>query len=478
MNSLYRNSLCVLRRISLIVVVAAGSSMAAQTSSGASPATPCAASTTVPGSETTPCGDAGSEQIVRVEPDNSAPQQPESPAQIILRATAIPATLDGEPVFEPRPYHFEYLYGGRLIGGYDSAAIGPNSTLKGTGFDTFDGYLGAALQTRKTYFVVQQDSFGNQYTASGLPGQYLFMTSAMAAGEWNPAVKWHIEGHSTEGDSALLFLSPLPATAVGQTVATLPTTADLGLDNSFAWYPDISAGASLKLNPFSTFVMYAKDSYREIFDNNTHDNVALARPSLQFAVSSRTTFGVYGLSTRETGEIDCRSNGGGLEITTHFLRTGYLDVRGGPQFGSRGCVREQSFEYHVEIAAQMSRNLDTYAIANRESGNTLVAGSDWEDNVAGGIKRHFGRSIILSVDAGYVNGVHLGNSINYNGMFGAVELRKRINSVLVVSGSYRRFDNNETAPALHRNVVLFSLIFSPSRRVRSERARSSGDTNE
>src|SRR5262245_55266326 len=139
MNSLYWNSRCVLRRISLIVVIAAGSSMFAQTSSGASPATPCTASTTVSASETTPCGDAGSEQKARVEPDNSAPEQPESPAQTMLRATVIPATLDGEPVFEPRPYHFEYLYGGRLIGGYCSAAIGPNSNVKGTGFDTFTG---------------------------------------------------------------------------------------------------------------------------------------------------------------------------------------------------------------------------------------------------------------------------------------------------------------------------------------------------
>src|SRR5260370_17538240 len=110
MNALYRNSVCVLRRITLIVVVATGSSMAAQTSSGTSPATPCTASTTVPTSETTPCGDAGSERIVRVEPDNSAPQQPESPAQIMLRPTAIPATLDGEPSFTPSSYHFHYLY--------------------------------------------------------------------------------------------------------------------------------------------------------------------------------------------------------------------------------------------------------------------------------------------------------------------------------------------------------------------------------
>lgn len=478
MSSLYRKSLCFTGWMSVILVVAAVSRMEAQSSPGAGVTAPCTSFPTVSTSGATPCGDADTRSAPRADENSPAPVRPESPAQVMLDQTAVPQTLDGEPVFEPRPYHIEYLYGGRLIGGYDSAAIGPNSTLKGTGFDTYDGYVGVALQTRKAYFVVQQDSFGNQYTASGLPGQYLFMTSAMAAGEWNPAAKWHIEGHSTEGDSALLFLSPLPSTAIGSNVATSPTAADLGLDNSFAWYPDISAGVSLKLNPVSTFVVYAKDSYREIFDNDTHDNVALARPSLEFALSSRTTFGVYGLSTRETGEIDCRSNGGGLEITTHFLRTGYLDVRGGPQFGSKGCVRQQAYEYHVEVAAEIGRKIDAYAIANRESGNTLVAGSDWEDNVGVGLKKHFGRAVVLGIDGGYVNGVHLGSNINYQGVYGAVEVRKRVNSMFLVSGAYRRFDNNETAPALHRNVVLFSLIFSPARRVRTEKVKSSGVTNE
>jgi hypothetical protein len=478
MNSPYSKSFCFFRWMSLILVVAAVSRMAAQNNSAASVPAPCTAFPTISTSGSTGCGETDARSNPRADESNTAPVRPESPAQVMLGQTPVNQTLDGEPVFEPRPYHIEYLYGGRLIGGYDSAAIGPNSALKGTGFDTYDGYLGAALQTRKSYFVIQQDSFGNQYTASGLPGQYLFMTSAMAAGVWSPAAKWHIEGHSTEGDGALLFLSPLPATAVGQTAATFPNAADLGLDNSFAWYPDISAGVSLKLNPVSTFVMYAKDSYREIFDNNTHDNVAQARPSLEFSLSNRTTFGVYGLSTRETGEIDCRSNGGGLEISTRFLKTGYLDVRGGPQFGSKGCVRQQSYEYHVEVAAQVSRNLDAYLIANRESGNTLVAGGDWEDNVGIGIKRRFGRLVTLGIDGGYVNGVHLGSNTNYQGAYGAVEVRKRINSVFLISGAYRRFDNNETAPALHRNVVLFSFIFSPSRRVRAEKVKGSGVTNE
>lgn len=469
MNLLFRQFFCIFRWMSLILVVAAVSRTFAQNNATTAVTPPCTTFPIASASGSTGCDNADN-QSARTNDNNTATAETakqESPAQVMLNHTTVTGTLDGEPVFEPRPYHVEYLYGGRFIGGYDSAAIGPGSTLKGTGFDTYDGYLGAALETRKMYFVIQQDAFGNQYTASGLPGQYLFMTAAQAAGEWNPATKWHIEGQSTEGNGALLFLSPLPSTAVGQTTATSPRAADLGLDNSFAWYPDISAGISLRLNPTATLVLYGKDSYREVFDNNTHDNVALARPSLEFALSNRTTFGVYGLSTRETGEIDCRSNGGGLEISTHFLKTGYLDVRGGPQVGSAGCVRQQSYEYHVEVAAQVARNLDAYAIANRESGNTLIAGSDWEDNAGAGIKRRFGRSVTLSVDAGYVNGVHLGSNTNYQGVYGAVEVRKRINSIFLVSGAYRRFDNNETTPALHRNVVLFSLILSPARRVRA-----------
>src|SRR5262249_17970540 len=148
-----------------------------------------------------------------------------------------------------------------------------------TGVATYDGYLGLALQTRKSYFVLQQDSYGSRYTASGLPGRYLFQTSVLAAGEWTPSASWYLEGHSTEGYGSLLFFSALPSTTVGQTVGTLPSAADLGLDNSFAIYPDASAGVRLKLTPESTLNLYAKDSYREVFDNNTHDNVAMVRPS-------------------------------------------------------------------------------------------------------------------------------------------------------------------------------------------------------
>lgn len=436
----------------------------AQNTNGVVP--PCTTFPTIAPEGTQPCGDAVQpKQVSQDAQEQPTPEPSPAPSQTMWQSAHVVQSLDGEPVIEPKPTHGEFLYGGRLIAGWDSAAIGPNSTLKSTVFSTYDGYLGAALQTRKSYFVVQQDAFGNEYTASGLPGQFLFQTSVLGAGEWTTRTKWHIEGSSTEGDGALLFLSPLPSTTVGSSVATLPTSADLGLDNSFAWYPLVSGGVNLALTPATTLVLYAKDSYRDIFDNNTHDNVAVARPSLQFAVTNRTSVGVYGMSTRETGEIDCRSNGGGLELSTHFGRTGYLDAWGGPQYGSAGCVRQQNFEYHLEVSTQLSRRIDAYLIANRESGNTLVSGSDWEDNVALGIKRHFARSIVLTLDGGYVNGVHLGSTINYQGAFGAVELRKRISNSFLISGAYRRFDNNETAPALHRNVVLFSIIFSPARRV-------------
>ena len=94
-----------------------------------------------------------------------------------------------------------------------------------------------------------------------------------------------------------------------------------------------------------------------------------------------------------------------------------------------------------------------------------------------GIKRHW-QSVLLSVDAGYVHGTHVGNRVIYQGAFGSVELRKRINNSFLVSGAYRRFDNNQIAPALHSNVVLFSLIFSPSRHARAERPRAPGETND
>lgn len=434
----------------------------AQNGNGAAP--PCTTFPSVAPAGTEPCSDGAQQKPLSHDPqEQPTPEPSPAPSQTMWQAAHVVQSLDGEPVIEPKPTHAEFLYGGRLIGGFDSAAIGPNSALKSTAFSTYDGYLGAAWQTRKSYFVVQQDAFGNEYSASGLPGQYLFQTSLLGAGEWTSKVKWHIEGNSTEGDGALLFLSPLPSTTVGSSVAASPTSADLGLDNSFAWYPDISGGLSFALTPVASLVLYAKESYREIFDSGTHDNVALARPSLQFAVTDRTSIGVYELSTRETGEIDCRSNGGGAELSTHFGRTGFLDAWGGPQFGSGGCIRQQSFEYHLEISSQVSRRVDAYLIANRESGNTLVSGSDWEDNVAVGIKKHFARTVVLTLDGGYVNGVHLGSATNYQGAFGEAELHKRISNSFLVSGAYRRFDNNETAPALHRNVVLFSIIFSPAR---------------
>lgn len=477
MNSLKKQSLCFSWML-LILVVAVVFQAAAQSGSGAGVTAPCTTFPTVSTSGTTVCGDTDAKSAPRADDSSATPAPPESPAQVMLDHTPVTQTLDGEPVFEPRPFHLQFLYGGRLIGGFESSAIGPNSSLKDTGLASYDGYLGLALQTRKSYFVLQQDSYGNRYTASDLPGRYLFQTSVLAAGEWTPAASWYLEGHSTEGYGALLFLSALPSTPVGQTVGTLPSAADLGLDNSFAIYPDASGGIRLKLTPESTLNLYAKDSYREVFDNNTHDNVAIFRPSYMVALSSKTEIGVYGLGTRETGEIDCRTNGGGLEFSTHFLKTGYVDAWGGPQIGSKGCIRQQLFQAHVEVSMQTGRTTDLFLLANRENGNTLVAGSAWEQNVAVGIQKRFTRSVVLRVDGGYVDGTHFGNAALYQGWFGSVELRRRISSNLLLSAAYRRFDNNETTPTLHRNVALFSIIFSPARRVRSEARNSPGEIHE
>lgn len=455
-----------IRRILLATVIALCGLAAAQTA----PEAP-QKSDTVPACDpqltASPAGSAFCEGAPAQEPaasaDDSSSRPAEDPSpskQTVLHYTS--ALNGGDPIVVPQPFRLRYLVGGGLSQGFDSAAAGPFRNLP-TGISIFDGYVAASMQGNRSYLLVQHATTLTHYSSSEIQGQVFHRTAFLSSGDFNKELSWSLEGRSTLGDDALRLVNPLPSRMVGQFSTAEPVSAAYGVDQGRIWGGDLEGSLSWTPDTLRTVKLEVKDAYHRSFGDDLHNNISNARIEYLKKTSERTSYGFFGHTARETGELVCNSNGGGVEFTTKPTDSMMAEVALGPEFGSSGCGRRQAINVHLALAGALSSTTRAYITANREFSSGYVRKGTWEDNVVVGMGRRFSRQISWSVDAGYIKGTLLGSVITYHGYFASTEVRKRLSESFTALVTYRRFDHSVSGQGVHRNVMMMSLVWTPSR---------------
>src|SRR5205085_11815465 len=170
------------------------------------------------------------------------------------------------------------------------------------------------------------------------------------------------------------------------------------------------------------------------------NDITNARLEYQKKVSARTSYGLFVVTNRQTGQLVCKSSGGGLEVTTRMTDSTVLELATGPELSSSGCGRRQAFNLHAAMAGALNGSTRLYVNANREFSNGYV-GSGSEDSVVVGLGKKLGRQMVWSVDAGFVRGALLGSLNSYHASFVSTEMRKRLSESFTALIVYRRFDH-------------------------------------
>lgn len=373
-----------------------------------------------------------------------------------------PALNGGEPIQVRQLAHLRYLYGLSTSQGFDSSAAGPFRNLA-TWTSAYDGYIAATWQMRQSYVVLQHESTLTHYGSSEIQGQSFHRTSLLATGEFSPRWSWNLEARNGIGDDQLRLISPLAQRIIGSVAIPEPDTALAGSTSSLIWSTDVAAAVTFTPNEDNRFTLRTQNAYHSIFADNTHDNIATLRLEYERRHSERFSYGAYGQTIRQTGDVVCSSSGGGLQTSIKITETSLLEAAAGPEVGSGGCRRQQGFNLHVATITSLNANTQTYFNLNREFSSGYLTSGTWEDNVVAGIQKKLSRRIIWDLNAGYVKGTVLGRLDSYHGFFASTELRKRISRSFTGVATYRRFDQSVSQTPVRRNIALFSLIWTPTR---------------
>lgn len=394
------------------------------------------------------------------ESDARAQEEPSGVKPPSLHYT--PALNGGDPIVVPQPYRMKVLFGSDATGGYDSAVAGPGGTVPASVF-VYNGYVAGSLQGRQSYMLVQQSTSITRYGESQLQAQVFNRTAMAASGVFSKSLTWTLDARNSIGGDSLRMVNPLPARMVGQFATGDSVSAAYGVDSGRILSADFSGSLSWMPSDRQTVRLSMKDSFNRRFADDSDGNIANGRIDYLKKQSERTSYGFYGQTAHEDGFGLCNSSGAGFQIATRPTDATVAELAVGPEFDSVGCGRRQSLSVHTAFAGTLNGLTRAYITANREFSSGYVRNSTWEDNVVIGVGRKLGRGTFFSADAGYVKGSLLASLITYQGYFITTEVRRRISEEFNFIAGYRRFDHNVANQTARRNVVLFTLVWSPSR---------------
>lgn len=407
-------------------------------------------------------GPAGTDPCLQAQ--NQGPADPSAPEVKPVAATYTPALNGGPPILVQQPRHLRWLYGLAMTQGYDSDIAGPFSNID-SWTSSYEGYLAAAWRFTRNYVIIQQDTSYTHFGSDLLQGHPYNQTALLAAGDLDPNIGWIFEAHSFEGNNTLTELSPLPQVIVGGVPVTSPGAATAGLNQGFIWGTDLVSTLNWKPDQRDIFSFRAENANQQFFDLDLHNNLTTLQLQYQRAFTLETTGGVYGLTRHETGTIDCDGVGFGLMGSTKPTARLYLQASGGPEFDTGGCRRHQGFELHFAAVYTVRPTTWLYATANRQYSSGFVPNSTWEDDLGVGLSKQLTRRLTASLSAGYVSGYIDGFLTpalgGYRGFYSQAQFIQRLSKSFDFEGTYRRYDQSSSGLSVHRNVVLFTLRWSP-----------------
>ncbi len=436
---------------------------AGQTSGAPGTAAPCDPATTSGSSRSSACADADSQESKPVETgeiDSLPREDPSGGKSPVVHYT--PALNGGDPIVVPQPYRMKFLFGSDVTGGYDSAAAGSSRAVPSSVF-LYDGYVAGSFQGRQSYMLLQHSTSVTHYGDSEVQSQILNRTALSASGRFNKSLNWSFDATNSLGNDALQQVNPLPARMVGPFATSEPVSAAYGVESGRVLSTDVAGSLNWIPDDLQTIRLSMKDGYHRRFADDSDGNIANARIDYIRKRSERISYGFYGQTTHENGFGLCNSSGGGFQVSTRPTDATIIELAAGPEFDSTGCGRRQAVNVHSAVAGALSGSTRVYVTANREFSSGYVRNSTWEDNVVVGLGRKVGRGVFFSADAGYVKGSLLGSLINYQGYFVTTEVRRRLSENFNVLAAYRRFDHSVSNQGARRNVVMFTLVWTPAR---------------
>ncbi len=404
----------------------------------------------------------------------AASQAPLNPAATVAEPPAAPAAnratarapeprytsaLDGSgPIDLDHLKRSHVQVGATVTTGWDS---NPQSLSHGDPSATYtiSPYFEFHGSTPRTRFLMQyQPTFGGY---SGYSTQTMHVVSGRYIRKVNARWLLTADGTGSHGEDSLRLNTPLRNVSIGSGAGANPNAASY-LPNAGV-ITDIEGGAefSSDLSPRSSLRIRLANSYTSVPSWAKVSSVAEESVSYQRALTSTWGFLAYQKNQRYYGSIVCSTIGGGAGLQWQPRRSVSISASAGPQIDTPACKAQQGFAYNVAISASMSHSSQVYVYAAREPASGYLGPGLWQDGVTAGYRRRVRGADAVITEAGFTHSSSLLTTGSYQGIFFNASYTHALRSGVVLAGNYRTYTNYADEMSSLRNLVFFSLAWTP-----------------
>lgn len=347
-------------------------------------------------------------------------------------------------------------YGVGALGGYDSAFAGrANLSAPFAG-----GQAYVAFNTvRPRWRMILQDSGGGiSYQAVQGTTQYFNQTALTAGGEVSSTKAWSFDVSNTIANDAIRILAPLNTTATGGINTPSPETAAYGINTGLLLDNQAVLGLQMQTSATRSWLFSIRNDYRNFFDDNAQINTARGRIQYQVEVSPLTTFGLYEETAGQTGIIDCTTQSIGGYVQRQLGHGSYMQLGGGPAFGTKDCVVTKTFTAFGGLTSQFRKNTTIYASGSRKLNDSPVQNATWENTVQAGLIQRFDLKTYMRIDGGYLRGTTPTNTSQFDGSFIGGNLSRQLAAGFSLQLTARHYQwSGITSSATDRNVFFATI---------------------
>jgi hypothetical protein len=194
------------------------------------------------------------------------------------------------------------------------------------------------------------------------------------------------------------------------------------------------------------------------------NSVALTTAGYDREISPKLTVLLYGQGAYYYGTIECAGFGGGAGFKYKFGETTFISLSGGPQIDTSACKSQQGFSFSAAGSLRVTGKSQVYFLASRQPSVSYLAGGLWQTSEAGGYQRQLGARAELSFDVSHVTSSALAGVGAYSGSYFSTAASRRLSHGMSTSLTYRGYRGSSadsTGTTVGRNVVMFSLTWSP-----------------
>jgi len=343
----------------------------------------------------------------------------------------------------------QLLVGGAVSGGYDSNPLNLGDA-KSSMLYSVSPYLSMQSSTNRTQFLIQYHPTITRY--SSYSGKTMHLATAKMIGSISPRLSWAVDVAGSHGDDSLRLLGPAQTGSGSGTFlpnAGVVTNIDSGADLHYDASPRDVLGLHFS-NSYSSFPALKRTG-----------SVATASFSYNHALKQSLSLQIYEQSSRYYGDLKCTAIGAGVGIRWQPRESTLISLKGGPQIDTPGCNSQQGFSYGASIARKLPRRSQLFVTADRQPVVSYLGSGLWQDDVSAGYERSFQSSNVLSFDVGFVHSSTLANASSYHGTFFDASYVRQLHRNVSLGWGYRTFTGASGPIDIRRNILQFSLTFTP-----------------